>query len=155
MTADRIIHVSDEKWSGHGDYQSYRASRNSIKSFYNEPANKFVQALSAVQLNFFEVMVSGHQLTDGDQLNTPLTGGQEKLWQKKSYQSKRVIWVSDQRYLNKTIVEDTFPGDVVDAEVVSGYLTQCSTVWGGQPRVFSQGRCYYLGQVRAFTFKTT
>lgn len=111
-------------------------------------------------MNFFEVMVSGHQLTDGDQLNLTLTGGQEKLLTEKGYQGKKVILgIRPEDISADLIVEDTFPGDVVDAEVVVSELLGSDSVLyckvGSQEFSAKVDASNYLepGSKLRFTFK--
>lgn len=87
-------------------------------------------------------MVSGHQLTDGDQLNLTLTGGQEKLLTEKGYQGKKVILgIRPEDISADLIVEDTFlvMWSMRKLSCQSCWVvTQCSTVrWAAksfQPR---------------------
>ena len=131
------------------------------QELYNEPANKFVAGfIGSPAMNFFEVTVAGNKLTDGDQLNLTLTGGQEKLLTEKGYQGKKVILgIRPEDISADLIVEDTFPGDVVEAEVVVSELLGSDSVLyckvGSQEFSAKVDASNYLepGSKLRFTFK--
>ena len=159
--ADRIVIMSATKNEAGTGTIGRIEQVGTPQELYNEPANKFVAGfIGSPAMNFFEVMVSGHQLTDGDQLNLTLTGGQEKLLTEKGYQGKKVILgIRPEDISADLIVEDTFPGDVVDAEVVVSELLGSDSVLyckvGSQEFSAKVDASNYLepGSKLRFTFK--
>ena len=159
--ADRIVIMSATKNEAGTGTIGRIEQVGTPQELYNEPANKFVAGfIGSPAMNFFEVMVSDHQLTDGDQLNLTLTGGQEKLLTEKGYQGKKVILgIRPEDISADLIVEDTFPGDVVDAEVVVSELLGSDSVLyckvGSQEFSAKVDASNYLepGSKLRFTFK--
>ena len=159
--ADRIVIMSATKNEAGTGTIGRIEQVGTPQELYNEPANKFVAGfIGSPAMNFFKVMVSGHQLTDGDQLNLTLTGGQEKLLTEKGYQGKKVILgIRPEDISADLIVEDTFPGDVVDAEVVVSELLGSDSVLyckvGSQEFSAKVDASNYLepGSKLRFTFK--
>ena len=159
--ADRIVIMSATKNEAGTGTIGRIEQVGTPQELYNEPANKFVAGfIGSPAMNFFEVMVSGYQLTDGDQLNLTLTGGQEKLLTEKGYQGKKVILgIRPEDISADLIVEDTFPGDVVDAEVVVSELLGSDSVLyckvGSQEFSAKVDASNYLepGSKLRFTFK--
>lgn len=159
--ADRIVIMSATKNEAGTGTIGRIEQVGTPQELYNEPANKFVAGfIGSPAMNFFKVMVSGHQLTDGDQLNLTLTGGQEKLLTEKGYQGKKVILgIRPEDISADLIVEDTFPGDVVEAEVVVSELLGSDSVLyckvGSQEFSAKVDASNYLepGSKLRFTFK--
>ncbi len=108
-----LLSCQRRKWSGTGTIG--RIESEPARAFANEPANKFVAGSPAA--NFFEVMASGHQLTDGDQLIYPDRWSREALTEKAT--KVRKLFGYPTRGFSRLDCRGYFPGDVVDA-VVSG-----------------------------------
>ncbi|WP_304948842.1 ABC transporter ATP-binding protein [Streptococcus sinensis] len=159
--ADRIVIMSATKNEAGTGTIGRIEQVGSPQELYNEPANKFVAGfIGSPAMNFFEVTVAGNKLTDGDQLNLTLTGGQEKLLTEKGYQGKKVILgIRPEDISADLIVEDTFPGDVVEAEVVVSELLGSDSVLyckvGSQEFSAKVDASNYLepGSKLRFTFK--
>ncbi|MCD1277719.1 ABC transporter ATP-binding protein [Streptococcus sinensis] len=159
--ADRIVIMSATKNEAGTGTIGRIEQVGTPQELYNEPANKFVAGfIGSPAMNFFEVTVAGNKLTDGDQLNLTLTGGQEKLLTEKGYQGKKVILgIRPEDISADLIVEDTFPGDVVEAEVVVSELLGSDSVLyckvGSQEFSAKVDASNYLepGSKLRFTFK--
>lgn len=159
--ADRIVIMSATKNEAGTGTIGRIEQVGTPQELYNEPANKFVAGfIGSPAMNFFEVTVAGNKLTDGDQLNLTLTGGQEKLLTGKGYQGKKVILgIRPEDISADLIVEDTFPGDVVEAEVVVSELLGSDSVLyckvGSQEFSAKVDASNYLepGSKLRFTFK--
>lgn len=159
--ADRIVIMSATKNEAGTGTIGRIEQVGTPQELYNEPANKFVAGfIGSPAMNFFEVTIAGNKLTDGDQLNLTLTGGQEKLLTEKGYQGKKVILgIRPEDISADLIVEDTFPGDVVEAEVVVSELLGSDSVLyckvGSQEFSAKVDASNYLepGSKLRFTFK--
>lgn len=159
--ADRIVIMSATKNEAGTGTIGRIEQVGTPQELYNEPANKFVAGfIGSPAMNFFEVRVAGNKLTDGDQLNLTLMGGQEKLLTEKGYQGKKVILgIRPEDISADLIVEDTFPGDVVEAEVVVSELLGSDSVLyckvGSQEFSAKVDASNYLepGSKLRFTFK--
>lgn len=159
--ADRIVIMSATKNEAGTGTIGRIEQVGTPQELYNEPANKFVAGfIGSPAMNFFEVTVAGNKLTDGDQLNLTLTGGQEKLLTGKGYQGKKVILgIRPEDISADLIVEDTFPDDVVEAEVVVSELLGSDSVLyckvGSQEFSAKVDASNYLepGSKLRFTFK--
>lgn len=159
--ADRIVIMSATKNEAGTGTIGRIEQVGTPQELYNEPANKFVAGfIGSPAMNFFEVRVAGNKLTDGDQLNLTLTGGQEKLLTGKGYQGKKVILgIRPEDISADLIVEDTFPDDVVEAEVVVSELLGSDSVLyckvGSQEFSAKVDASNYLepGSKLRFTFK--
>lgn len=159
--ADRIVIMSATKNEAGTGTIGRIEQVGTPQELYNEPANKFVAGfIGSPAMNFFEVTVAGNKLTDGDQLNLTLTGGQEKLLTEKGYQGKKVILgIRPEDISADLIVEDTFPDDVVEAEVVVSELLGSDSVLyckvGSQEFSAKVDASNYLepGSKLRFTFK--
>lgn len=159
--ADRIVIMSATKNEAGTGTIGRIEQVGTPQELYNEPANKFVAGfIGSPAMNFFEVTVASNKLTDGDQLNLTLTGGQEKLLTEKGYQGKKVILgIRPEDISADLIVEDTFPGDVVEAEVVVSELLGSDSVLyckvGSQEFSAKVDASNYLepGSKLRFTFK--
>ena len=159
--ADRIVIMSATKNEAGTGTIGRIEQVGTPQELYNEPANKFVAGfIGSPAMNFFEVRVAGNKLTDGDQLNLTLMGGQEKLLTEKGYQGKKVILgIRPEDISADLIVEDTFPDDVVEAEVVVSELLGSDSVLyckvGSQEFSAKVDASNYLepGSKLRFTFK--
>ena len=159
--ADRIVIMSATKNEAGTGTIGRIEQVGTPQELYNEPANKFVAGfIGSPAMNFFEVTVAGNKLTDGDQLNLTLMGGQEKLLTEKGYQGKKVILgIRPEDISADLIVEDTFPDDVVEAEVVVSELLGSDSVLyckvGSQEFSAKVDASNYLepGSKLRFTFK--
>lgn len=128
--ADRIVIMSATKNDAGTGTIGRIEQIGTPQELYDKPANKFVAGfIGSPAMNFFNVTVKEHSISDNNGFEILLTGGQKKLLEMQGYMGKEVIFgIRPEDISSDEIYKETFPSSVVDAQVVVSELLGSDSV---------------------------